>query len=202
MDRRYDDRNLDNFQPMVLRLLDTAPSYDPRARQDDEQCTNETSLVAATQPGGTPLLHSKWQEEGYVDRLSRGECSALARAGYRIQKDGDGHWTWWREKRLNHLWLTVHESGWMSTSSSHVQGAVKWKLLGSFSDPIIPYFDGYQITTMSLIREALTTTILALKEFVPDRVMSAQFFSVVRDLCAEANNNLDIDGDWLSKRTY
>lgn len=187
----------DEFQPMIQRLLDSAPSYDARARTEDGLCVNETTRVAAVQPGAASLLHAKWQEEGSIDRLTREECAALARAGYRIQRDDDGHWVWWREKRICHLWLHVNESGWTTTSSPAIQGA-KWKLIGSFSQPTVPYFDGYHITIQDLLREGLTTAIIAIREYTPTRILNDQFFGVCRELCDEAMQNMEIEADWVN----
>jgi len=187
-----------DFQAMTMRLLDNAPSYDARARMDDGLCVNETSKVAAVQPGAASLLHAKWQEEGPLDHLSREECSALARAGYRVQRDEDGYWTWWREKRLSHLWMHANESGWMVSSSSSIAGA-KWKLAASFSHPTIPYFDGYHITVQDLLREGLTTSIMVIRDYVPERVINEQFFGVLRDICDEAIQNMELESDWVNQ---
>lgn len=183
------------FQPMIQRLLDNAPSYDARARMDDGLCINETTKVAPSQSITSSLLHTKWQEEGSVDRLTREECDALARAGYRIQRDEDGLWVWWREKRISHLWLHVNESGWATSSAPN---GAKWKLIGSFSQPAVPYFHGYQIDIQDLLREGLTTAIIALREYVPSNVFNDQFFGICRELCDEAIQSMEIELDWVN----
>lgn len=204
MDRSSHDRRSfrdGDFQPMTNRLLDNAPAYDARARPDDGLCANETSRVPALQPGAASLLHARWQEEGSLDRLSRDECEALARAGYRIRHDEDGHWVWWRERRITHMWLHVNESGWATTSAPSLQGA-KWKLIGSFARPTVPYFDGYAVDLQSLLREGLTTAVMLLLDYVPSRVINEQFFSVTRELCDEAAQNMEIETSWLSQVVF
>lgn len=200
MDNNQDNRRSfrGDFQPMVQRLLDNAPAYDARARRDDTLCVGETSRVPAVQPGAASLLHAKWQEEGWIDRLSMEERSALARAGYRIQRDEDGYFVWWREKRISHLWLHINESGWLTTAAPSIPGA-KWKLVGSFSQPTVPYFDGYEVTVEGMLREALTTVLTIIREYVPENVINPEFFGVARELCDEAVQNLEIESDWISE---
>lgn len=192
MDR---DQEFPRFDPMVHRLLDNAPSYDIRARLEDGLCICETTKMSSA--NNSLLLHSKWQEEGSLTRLKREECKALSRAGYRVRKDDDGYWVWWREKHLSHLWLTVGDGGWMTTSSPHLNGA-KWNLIGSFIDPIVPYFEGYEITLQDILREGLTSAVTLLREYTPDKVFSAEFFAVAKELCDEALANLEITPEWVN----
>lgn len=183
-------------QPMVQRLIDNAPSYEPRARVDDDLCINEIVMAKRQQPGAASALHAKWQEEGYVDRLSRDDCEQLSRAGYKVNKDRDGFWAWWREKRLSHLWLVVGPGGWQSTRAPHPKGA-QWKLVGSVYQPILPYFEDYEVTPQTIIREGLILALTTIKEDVPDRIFGEKFFAVVKELCDEAVQSVNADQAWF-----
>lgn len=184
------------ISPAVQRLLDNAPSYEPRARLDDGLCINEIIHVRAQQPGAASALHAKWQFEGAIQNLTKDECEALGRAGYRVQKDRDGFWAWWREKRLSHLWLVVASEGWMSTNAPHPRGA-RWKLIGSIVDPIVPYFPDYPVTPRSILREGLTLAMTAIQEELPATLPQDKFFAVAKELCDEAAMNLERDHEWL-----
>jgi len=183
------------IQPMVQRLLDNAPQYEPRARVDDGLAINEVVLVQRQQQGAASALHAKWQEEGFVDRLSRDECATLARAGFKIEKDRDGLWVWWREKKLSHLWLAIGSDGWRSTQAPHPKG--QWKVIGSVYRPIIPYFEDYAVTPQTILREGLVTAVLAMHEHAPDKVFSEKFFAITKELCDEAVLGLATDQAWF-----
>lgn len=183
------------LQPMVQRLLDQAPNYEPRARVDDGAAINEVVLVKRQQPGAASALHAKWQAEGYVDRLTRDDCEALARAGFQINKDRDGFWTWWREKKLCHMWLAVGPDGWRSTTAPHPKG--QWKVIGNVYAPTVPYFPEYPVTPQTIVREGLIVAVIFLRDHAPEKVFSEKFFSITRDLCDEAVLGLATDKTWF-----
>lgn len=186
------------IQPMVQRLIDNAPQYEPRARVDDGLAINEVILVRRQQPGAASALHAKWQEEGFVDRLSREDCEVLSRAGYKINHDrkwDDGYWVWWREKKLTHLWLAVGPEGWKSTQAPHPRGL--WKVIGNVYNPVIPYFDDYAVTPQTILRESLVLAMTVLRQNAPDKVFSEKFFAVTKELCDEAVLGLITDKVWF-----
>lgn len=183
------------IQPMVQRLLENAPQYEPKARVDDGLAINEVTLVRRQQPGAASALRAKWQEENFVDRLSRDDCEALSRAGYKINKDPDGYWAWWREKKLSHLWLAVGPEGWKSTNAPHPRG--QWKVIGNFYSPIIPYFEDYPVTPQTILRESLVLAVAFMRQNAPDKIFTEKFFAVIKELCDEAVFGLITDKGWF-----
>jgi len=184
------------LQPMVQRLLDNVSQYEPRARVDDGLAINEVILVPKQQQGAASALHAKWQEEGYVDRLSREDCEALSRGGFKINKDRDGFWAWWRERKLTHLWLAIGSEGWRCSRAPHPKG--QWKILGNVYHPVIPYFPDYAVTPQAILRESLIVAVIAMHEHAPDKVFSEKFFAVAKELCDEAVLGLITDQVWFN----
>lgn len=195
MDRPNQKDKGPRFQPMVVRLLEGAAQYVSNARLDDGLVINEVVFAEARQPGAASALHAKWQNEGHCDRLSRDECAELARAGFKINKDPDGFWAWWREKRLSHLWLAVGSDGWRCTNAPHPSG--KWNTISSFYNPILPHFNDYHVTPHTVIRESLVAGLTNLKNDVPEKVFGDQFLIIVKRLCDEAVHNMILDEGWL-----
>lgn len=184
------------FSGMVQRLLENAPSYESRANVDDGMGLNDTEVVPSRQPGAASVLHTRWQEEGPVVDLNRDECEELARAGFRINKDRDGNWSWWREKKHSHLWLVISEAGWYSTRAPQIKNA-KWRLMLSFLNPVVPYFDFFPITPQNLLREGLTATLMVIRQEVPPSIFTDKFFAATKNLCDEAVANFELDRNWL-----
>ncbi len=186
-----------DLDPMVLRLIANAPSYEPRAIVDDGLCINEVIYVQAQNPQASSVLHAKWQEEGHIDNLTEDEREALGRAGYHIKRDHDGYWAWWREKKLTHLRLIVATQGWMASQAPHPKGA-NWNIIGSFTNPAVPYFDDYAVTPQTIVREGLTLAICNIRDRVPDKVLSEKFYATAKKLCDEAIQQLEGDGEWFN----
>ncbi len=185
-----------DLQPMVQRLIENAPQYEPRARVDDGLAINEVILVPRQQQGAASALHAKWQEEGFVDRLSPDDCEALSRAGFKVERDRDGFWAWWREKKLSHMWLALGPDGWRSTQAPHPRG--QWKLLGNAYEPLLPYFEDYAVTPQMIVRESLVMALAVMRHHAPTKVFGEKFFAVAKDLCDEAVLGLITDQAWFN----
>ncbi len=182
--------------PMVSTLVENSSSYERNAMLDDGLCHSSVELVQAKQEGAVPALHAKWQQEGHVSDLTADERVELSRAGFRVHRDGEGYWAWWRERKYSHFWLALTREGWVMTKAPSIRG-VRWKLIGSLTRPTIPLFENYTVTPESIIRESLAASMMIVTQEVPAKILEGQFFQVVKELCDDAIQTLNRDRETL-----
>jgi hypothetical protein len=179
-----------NLSPMVQRLLENPAAYERDAIIDDGLCHYSVEYVPPRQDGAAPALHARWQAEDSLVNLTNDDRNALARAGFRVMRDPDGYWAWWREKKLSHFWLALTREGWVATKAPSPRGA-RWKTLGSIERPAIPLFENYTVTPESVIREALATAMVAIAQEVPPAIIESNFFQVVKQLCDDTLQTIE-----------
>lgn len=171
--------------------------YVLKADKDTGDLIKSIELVEPEQKGAMSVLEASWQEEQLVERLEEDECSALARAGFRVRKTRGVYWVVLREKAVSRLFV-AHVHGEWSWSRAKSIRSCRFRSILEEGSLLLPLWDQYPSTAEAIIRETAYAALQALVDKAPHAVLSSHlFYGGLRILCDEAVHLMKTDpGFW------
>jgi len=198
----------------IQEIVDSHTFYDKSARPNDTRAICQVEYVPDIGKGDVPALHARWQEEGWIRHsLSRMEAEQLHRLGFRTihNKDLNCEDMYWRKRGITHLWIGMlartgddredYSACWaasqVSKSSQLVQRQQKWEILAKIDEPILPFFEEYDVSHKTMVKESLVEAWVKIQYTmqIPDFVVTNDFWQVLKMVCDDGVERFDMQYD-------